>query len=93
MAVSRGDIEAGQALLDDVSRRFLDLDKAAMGTAYALGMAEVYRRAGRSVLTAALLRHALSLMDEAKNPEQYGKVRENLAAVEDELLEEAGPRS
>ena len=93
LAVSRGDLQAGQALLDDVTRRFLDLDKAAMGAAYALGMAEVYRRATRPVLTAALLRHALSLMDETKNPEQYAKVRQDLTAIEDELLEEAGPRS
>jgi hypothetical protein len=93
LAVSRGDLEAGQELLDDVSRRFLDLDKAAMGSAYALGMAEVYRQAGRPVLTTALLRHTLSLMDETKNPEQYAKVRKNLVAIEDELLEEAGPRS
>jgi hypothetical protein len=64
-----------------------------MGTAYALGMAEVYRRAGRPVLTAELLRHALSLLDESKSPEQYAQVREQLTAVEAELLEEAGPRS
>jgi ATP/maltotriose-dependent transcriptional regulator MalT len=92
LTVSRGELEAGQALLHDVSRLFLNLGKAAMGTAYTLGMAEVYQRAGRPVLTAALLRHALSLMDETKNPEQCAKVRENLAAVEEELLEEAGPR-
>jgi hypothetical protein len=88
LAVSQGEVEAGRALLDDVSRRFLNLDKAAMGTAYARGMAEVYRRAGRPILTAELLRHALSLMDETKNPEQYAKVREQLTAVEDALLEE-----
>ena len=82
MAVSRGDVEAGRALLDDVSRRFLDLDKAAMGTAYALGMADVYRRAGRPVLTAELLRHALSLLDETKDPEKYAQVREQLSAVD-----------
>ena len=93
LAVSQRDLEAGRALLEDVSRRFLELDKAAMGTAYALGMADVYRRAGRPVLTAELLRHALSLMDETKNPEQYAKVRDDLAAVENQLLEEAGPRS
>jgi hypothetical protein len=93
LAVSQGDLQAGQALLDDVTQRFLDLDKAAMGAAYALGMAGVYRQASRPVLTAALLRHALSLMDETTNPEQYTKVRQDLTAVEDELLEEAGPRS
>jgi hypothetical protein len=93
LAVSQGDVEAGRALLDDVSRRFLNLDKAAMGTAYALGMADVYRRAGRPVLTAELLRHALSLLDETTSPEKYAQVREQLTAVEDELLEEAGPRS
>jgi hypothetical protein len=92
LAVSQGDVEAGRELLDDVSRRFLNLDKAAMGTAYALGMADVYRRAGRSVLTAELLRHALSLLDATKDPEKYAQVREQLSAVEDGLLEEAGPR-
>jgi hypothetical protein len=63
-----------------------------MGATYALGLTDVYRRAGRQVLAAALLRHALSLMDEARNPEQYAKVRRDLTAVEDDLLEEAGPR-
>ena len=63
-----------------------------MGTAYALGMAEVYRRAGRQTLEAALLGHALSMVDEATNPEQYAKVGDDLAAVEDELLERQ-PRS
>jgi hypothetical protein len=92
LAVSQGDADAGQALLDDVSRRFRELDKAAMGATYALGLTDVYRRAGRQVLAAALLRHALSLMDEARNPEQYAKVRRDLTAVEDDLLEEAGPR-
>jgi len=73
---------------------FRELDKAAMGTAYALSLADVYRRAGRQGLAAALMRHALSLMDEARNPEQYVKVRGDLTAVEDELLDkEAGPRS
>jgi predicted ATPase len=93
LAVSRGDVEAGRALLDDVSRRFLNLDKAAMGTAYALGIADIYRRSGRPVLTAELLRHALSLLDETTDPEKHAQVRNQLTAVEDALLEEAGPRS
>ena len=93
LAVSQGDLEAGRALLEDVSRRFLELDKAAMGTAYALGLAEVYRQAGRQAIATALLGHALSLMDETTNPEQYAKVRDDLADFENELLDEAGPRS
>jgi hypothetical protein len=88
LAVSQGDLEAGRSLLDDVSRRFVHLDKAAMGTTYALGMADVFRRAGRPVLAAELLRHALSLLGETKSPEKYAKVREQLAVVEDALLEE-----
>jgi predicted ATPase len=92
VAVSQGDAEAGEALLGDVSRRFREIDKAAMGTAYALGLADVYRRAGRQSLAAALMRHALSLMDDARNPELYAKVRGDLTAVENETLEEAGPR-
>ena len=89
LAVSQGDAEAGEALLDDVSRRFRELDKAAMGAAYALGLADVYRRAGRQVLAAALLRHALSLMDEAKNPEQYAQVRRATDRRRGRLLETA----
>ena len=42
-------------------------------------------------LTAELLRHALSLLDETKNPEQYAQVRGRLTAVEDGLLDEARP--
>jgi non-specific serine/threonine protein kinase len=93
LAVSQGDVGQGQALLDDVSRRFISLDKAAMGSTYALGMADVYRRAGRLILTAALLRHALALLDETENREQYAQVREELAALEDALLQDSGPRS
>ena len=63
-----------------------------MGTAYALGLADVYRRAGRPVLTAELLRHAMSLLDETKSPEKFAQVRQQLSAVEDRLLDEAGPR-
>jgi hypothetical protein len=92
LALSRGEVAKGRALLDDVSRNFTGLNKAAMGSAYALGMAEIYRRAGRPVLSAALLRHALSLVDETKNPELYAKVRVDLAAVEEDLVEEAEPR-
>jgi hypothetical protein len=93
LAVSRGDVAAGRALLDDVSRRFLSLDKAAMGTAYALGMADVYRRGGRPAITAELLRHALTLLDETTDSGKYAQVRERLAAVENPLVEEAGPQS
>jgi hypothetical protein len=93
VTVSRGNIEAGRALLDDVSRRFITLDKAAMGTAYALGMADVYRRGGRPAITAELLRHALTLLDKTTDPEKYAQVREQLAAVEDALVEDAGPPS
>jgi predicted ATPase len=92
LALSRGEVGKGRALLADVSGRFIGLNKAAMGSAYALGMAEIYRRAGRPVLSAALLRHALSLVDETKNPEQYAKVRVDLASVEEDLVEEAEPR-
>jgi predicted ATPase len=92
LAVSQGDIGAGRALLDDVSRRFLSLDKAAMGTAYALGMADVYRRGGRPAITAELLRHTLTLLDKTTDPEKYAQVREQLAAVEGALVEQAGPQ-
>ena len=92
LALSRGDVTMGQALLGDVARRFHDLHKAQMGSAYALGMADVYRRAGRQDLAAALLRHALSLLDEMKNPEQYAQAREDLAAIEGTHVDEARPR-
>ena len=92
LAVSLGEVAKGRALLVDVSRRFIGLNKAAMGSAYALGMADIYRRAGRPVLSAALMRHAISLLEETKDPEQYAKVRGDLAAVEEGLIEEAEPR-
>ena len=60
-----------------------------MGTAYALGMADVYRRGGRRAITAELLRHALTLLDKTTEPEKYAQVREQLAAVEDALVEDA----
>jgi hypothetical protein len=40
---------------------------------YALGMAEVYRRAGRLALAGALLRHALSFLDQTRGHDQAGR--------------------
>jgi len=40
-----------------------------------------------------LLRHALTLLDKTTDPEKYAQVREQLAAVEDALVEDAGPPS
>jgi predicted ATPase/FtsP/CotA-like multicopper oxidase with cupredoxin domain len=74
LAIARGDITAGEALLDDVTGRFTAMGKQAMGSAYAIGMADIYRRGHHPHLAAALLRHALSLTDKDTNPTQYARV-------------------
>jgi hypothetical protein len=48
---------------------------------------------GRPAITAELLRHALTLLDKATDPEKYAQVREQLAAVEDALAEDTGTQS
>ena len=53
LAVSQGDARGGPRRSWTMSPgASSELDKAAMGTAYALGLADVYRRAGRPVLAA-----------------------------------------
>jgi hypothetical protein len=82
LAVARGNVAEGEALLDDVARRFMDMGRAAMGSAYAIGLAEIYRNADRPRLAATLLRHALSLMDENRSPDDYARARKELTALE-----------
>jgi hypothetical protein len=82
LTVLRGNAAEGEALLDDVSRRLMEMGRAPMGSAYAIGMADIYRRGGRPGLAAVLLRHALSLLDENQSPAQYARAREELAALE-----------
>jgi hypothetical protein len=60
-----------------------------MGSAYALSMADVYRRAGRPTLTAAFLWHALSFLDETSSPERYAQARRDLTALEGASVGEA----
>ncbi|HEX5906290.1 MAG TPA: hypothetical protein VFY56_04665 [Propionibacteriaceae bacterium] len=48
--------------------------------------------AGRPAITADLLRHALTLLDKTTDREKYAQVREQLAAVDDALVEDAGPQ-
>jgi ATP/maltotriose-dependent transcriptional regulator MalT len=82
LAVSRGEAAEGAALLEDVTRRILKMDRVAMGSAYALGLADVYHRADRPDLAAAMLRHALSMLDENRNPELYQRARDQLSTLE-----------
>ena len=82
LALSRDDVAEGEALLDDTARRMRGMGRAPMGRAYATGLADVYRRGGRPVLAAALLRHALSLVDEHHDPAGHDAVRTQLAALE-----------
>jgi hypothetical protein len=82
LAAARGDISEAEALLGDVAGRLTAMGKAPMGVTYAIGMADVYRRACRVTLAAILLRHALSLLDEHRSPAQYTRIRQELAALE-----------
>jgi predicted ATPase len=87
LAIARGDVAEGETLLADVTRRFKTMNKETMGSAYATGMADIYRRAGRPTLAAALLRHALSLIDEAREPARYAHAHDDLVAAEKAVTE------
>ncbi|MEI8411404.1 MULTISPECIES: DUF4062 domain-containing protein [unclassified Kribbella] len=82
LAVSRGSVADGDALLADIATRFVEMGRAPMGGAYAIGLADIYRHGGRPTLAAVLLRHALSLLDESQNPAEYARARQELAALE-----------
>ena len=60
---SRRDAE-GETLFQDVSERLREMGLTMMGGTYALGLVDLYRRAGRPSLASALLRHAMSLINQ-----------------------------
>jgi predicted ATPase len=82
LALARGHVAEGEALLGDTAARIARMGRAAMGSAYAMGLSDIYRRGGRPALAAALLRHALWLLDAGQNPAEYDAARKQLAALE-----------
>jgi hypothetical protein len=52
-----------------------------MGGTYALGIADLYRRAGRSNLASALLRHAMTLINPTIQSAEYAKAKQQMAAL------------
>jgi hypothetical protein len=63
LAISTGRDAEGKALFQDVTRRLGEMGLAMMGGAYALGIADLYRRAEQSRLARPLLRHAMTLIN------------------------------
>ena len=82
LALARGHAAEGEALLGDTAARITRMGREAMGRAYAMALADIYRRGSRPALAAALLRHALSLLDAGQNPAEYDAARTQLAALE-----------
>jgi ATP/maltotriose-dependent transcriptional regulator MalT len=90
LAVSRGSVAEGEALLADTARRFVELGRAPIGSAYAIGLADIYRRGGRPALATVLLRHALSLLNESESPADYARARRELTALEGATADAGG---
>jgi tetratricopeptide (TPR) repeat protein len=83
LAISGGRRADGRSLFDDVARRLREMGLTAMGGVYALGIAELYQRGGRPDLAAAMLQHAISLMDPTQQPAEYAHAQQALAALDD----------
>ena len=54
-----------------------------MGGTYALGIADLYRRAGQPSLASALLRHAMTLINPTIQSAEYARAKQQMAALAD----------
>jgi predicted ATPase/class 3 adenylate cyclase len=83
LAISSGRDAEGEALLQDVSRRLGEMGLTMMGGTYALGIADLYRRAGQPNLASALLRHAMTLINPTIQSAEYARAKQQMAALAD----------
>jgi predicted ATPase/class 3 adenylate cyclase len=83
LAISGGREAEGDALFQDVTRRLGEMGLTMMGGTYALGTADLYRRAGRPNLARALLRHAMTLINPTIQPAEYARAQQQVAALAD----------
>ncbi|MGW1341391.1 DUF4062 domain-containing protein [Kribbella sp. NPDC002412] len=82
LAYSRGRAADAEARFTDAAARFVEMGRAPMGSTYAVGLADLYRRAGRPALAIALLQHAVSLLDDKEASAEYAEARRQLTALE-----------
>ncbi|MFI7061725.1 DUF4062 domain-containing protein [Kribbella sp. NPDC050124] len=82
LASSRGSAGDAEARFTDAVARFVEMGRAPMGSTYAVGLADLYRRAGRPALAITLLRHAVSLVDDNQASAEYAQARQQLTALE-----------
>jgi predicted ATPase/class 3 adenylate cyclase len=81
LAISGGRDAEGEALFQDVNRRLGEMGLTMMGGTYALGIADLYRRAGRPSLASALLRHAITLINPTIQSTEYARAKQQMAAL------------
>jgi predicted ATPase/class 3 adenylate cyclase len=81
LAISSGRNAEGEALFQDVSRRLGEMGLTMMGGTYALGIADLYRRAGQPSLASALLRHAMGLINPTIQSAEYARAKQQMAAL------------
>ena len=83
LAISSGRDAEGEALFQDVTRRLSEMGLTMMGGTYALGIADLYRRAGQPSLASALLRHAMTLINPTIQSAEYAWAKQQMAALAD----------
>jgi tetratricopeptide (TPR) repeat protein len=83
LAISSGHAAEGGALFQDVTRRLSEMGLTMMGGTYALGIADLYQRAGRSNVASALLRHAMTLINPTIQSAEYARAKQQMAALGD----------
>ena len=66
---------------EDISRRLREMGLTMMGATYALGLADLYRRAGWPSLASALLRHTMSLINQTVQSAEYARAKKQMAAL------------
>ena len=81
LAISSARDADGEALFQDVTRRLSEMGLTMMGGTYALGIADLYRRAGQPSLASALLRHAMTLINPTIQSAEYARAKQQMAAL------------
>jgi predicted ATPase/class 3 adenylate cyclase len=84
LAISSGRAAAGEALFQDVTGRLSEMGLTMMGGTYALGVADLYRRAGQPRLASAMLRHAMTLINPTIQSAEYARAKQQLATLAEE---------
>jgi hypothetical protein len=82
-AIFSGRDAEGEALFQDVTRRLSEMGLTIMGGTYAMGIADLYERAGQASLAKAMLRHAMTLINPTIQSAEYARAKQQMAALAD----------